>query len=579
LKFSSLAPYAVATAFNGVLVAGRLHDFSYDASTHVFFASHYRMEWFNLWDTRWYGGFSVAGYSPLSHQLMALLSYVSGLDLSFGILTIIALVFLIWSFQSLASTLDLRSAVLPWLLAFAPGLYLFMYSFGQLPALLSTAFGVAAASYLVLYVEKGGWRPLALSVLLASLSFFTHHLVSVSLAPLMLVVALSRARGLRSLRRIVTWGVIAAAVSAPILMQIINFVLTTPSQALIPHPSRGDVLVGSSSGPFFWGIYGPVIALAPVSFMVLLQERKRAMAALTAAYLVFGLGGTTPIPELVLGSYAYDILTFEKFSLWACLLMIIPLGYYLEHGLLRDFGRRAKGFKQVIFASFVVASLLVLYLGAAVSFQPPPPNLQGISSYLDVQTGDGFYITLGLGTWSRTLSIMTSHPTLDGGYNTARRIPLLAESGSESIDSAKFFPGGFDLVDQVLKGNYGIRWVVLGDSVYEPYLVANGFIKVREIAGALPVSIWTRGGYEEGFKETMVAKDETSYVWGLLPITALALAALIAVRKTKAISPVVITTDAMGTALPEARHSDCSRNDAPRGHDDTFRHHPVAIHP
>lgn len=267
------------------------------------------------------------------------------------------------------------------------------------------------------------------------------------------------------------------------------------------------------------------------------------MAALTAAYLVFGLGGTTPIPRLVLGSYIYDILTFEKFSLWACLLLIIPLAYYLEHGLLRDFGRRAKILKHSVLLSFVVASLLVLVLTATVSSQPPPPNLQGISSYLNAQTGDGFYITFGLGTWSRTLSIMTSHPTLDGGYNTARRIPLLAESGVETIDSAKFFPGGFELVDEVLKGNYGIRWVVLGDSVYEPYLIANGFTEVQEVAGALPVSIWTRGGYEEGFKETMVVKDETSYVWGLLPIAALALVALIAVRKPKATSSVVLTVD------------------------------------
>jgi hypothetical protein len=548
LKLNSVAPYAVAAAFNGVLVADRLYDSSYDASTHIFFASHYSTEWFSLWDTRWYGGFSVAGYSPLSHQLMALLSYGSGLDLSFGILTIVALTFLIWSLQRLASTLGLRSASLPWLLAFAPGLYLFMYSFGQLPALLSIAFGATAASFLALYLEKGGWRLLALSALLAALSFFTHHLVSVSLVPLMLVVALSRASGFRSFRRILTWGVIAAAIAAPILIQIVNFVLTTPSQAPILHPSRGDVLVGSASGPMFWGIYGPAIALAPISFMVLLQERKRGMAALTAVYLLFGLGGTTPIPRMVLGSYVYDILTFEKFSLLACLLMLIPLGYYLEHGLLRDYGHRARRFRQVVLAAFVIASLLVLYVGTTASFQPPPPNLQGISSYLDSQTGDGFYVTLGLGSWSRALSIMTSHPTLDGGYNTARRIPLLAGSGVESIDAAKFFPGGFDLVEQVLKGNYGIRWVVLGDTVFEPYLVANGFTRVQDVAGALPVSIWTRGGYEEGFKETMVANNTTSYVWGLLPISVLTLAALIAMWRPRPAGKAVITSDVSATA-------------------------------
>src|SRR5262245_34976294 len=51
---------------------------SYDFPTHVFFATHYQRGWWALWETRWFEGFDVASYPPLTHQLAALLGWVIG---------------------------------------------------------------------------------------------------------------------------------------------------------------------------------------------------------------------------------------------------------------------------------------------------------------------------------------------------------------------------------------------------------------------------------------------------------------------------------------------------------------------
>ena len=44
---------------------------------------------------------------------------------------------------------------------------------------------------------------------------------------------------------------------------------------------------------------------------------------------IFGLGGTTPLPKVLLGRY-FDILTFERFTLWAALMVLPLVGAFAE---------------------------------------------------------------------------------------------------------------------------------------------------------------------------------------------------------------------------------------------------------
>ena len=91
---------------------------SYDTNFHIFFASHYVHHWFDPWNLKWFAGFSQATYPPLTHQWIALLSYLMGLRMAYmavqflGILLLVVGVYrfsLLWvnpraaSFAALAS--------------------------------------------------------------------------------------------------------------------------------------------------------------------------------------------------------------------------------------------------------------------------------------------------------------------------------------------------------------------------------------------------------------------------------------------------------------------------------------------
>lgn len=64
----SLRPYLLlagaALLFNLGLSLSSFYDWNYDSWNHLFFASHYMNFWFDTWEPRWFGGFSVTSYPP-----------------------------------------------------------------------------------------------------------------------------------------------------------------------------------------------------------------------------------------------------------------------------------------------------------------------------------------------------------------------------------------------------------------------------------------------------------------------------------------------------------------------------------
>ena len=85
----------LALAIHGPLLVMQLPaTTSYDANLHIFFASHYAQHWFNPWNQKWFAGFSQTTYPPLTHQWIALLSYIVGLTEAFMLVQLAAVVLL-----------------------------------------------------------------------------------------------------------------------------------------------------------------------------------------------------------------------------------------------------------------------------------------------------------------------------------------------------------------------------------------------------------------------------------------------------------------------------------------------------
>ncbi|MCD6458858.1 MAG: hypothetical protein J7K82_08450, partial [Thermoproteales archaeon] len=89
-NLKKLAPAAILSlSLNGLMALIGTYKYSYDAYTHIFFADHYRRSWFSLWEPRWYRGFLITTYPPLTHQLLALISFAVGIETSFPVMILI----------------------------------------------------------------------------------------------------------------------------------------------------------------------------------------------------------------------------------------------------------------------------------------------------------------------------------------------------------------------------------------------------------------------------------------------------------------------------------------------------------
>lgn len=531
--------YLAVISVNTFLVLLRVYEISYDAYTHMFFAKHYMEDWFSLWETKWYGGFMITGYPPLSHQIVAILAKFIDLSYAFGIVLMFSIILLIYAitkfFENLLKT---ETKLIPVLLMFTPSIYLFAYCFGQLPTILATSFTILAATYFKKSLVSRGLKSLPILLLASmygSLTIITHHITAFFLLPSLIlttfleyIVNSKRTRKflLNILAKLALFTILALIFSLPIIYHIVKFILTTPRQAPIPHASRENIFNDIvSSITFFWGVYGPLAILLPLAFYVLLDKRRYVLTIYLLMLFIFGLGGVTPIPRLLLGNELYEILTFDKFSFWTSILAVPLVAYYLKYEL---GGLTAKTLLtiRIVLLLFIISSTLTVLMPRAIPLQPPRPDIDAIANYLNEQEGMGFYVTLGLGTWFQELSLKTNKPTLDGGYNTARTIPVLVHSGVESIDSAKIFPNGTVFINILLSraGDYGIRWVIVGDKAFEKIVSEKGFRKVFEVGN---VTIWERKDYVKGFLRTYRQKNIRSYLWGIIPLAILSLTIIV----------------------------------------------------
>ena len=531
MKVEHVLSMASIAAFSAQLALG-LQWSSYDAHTHAFLASHYVRWWFNSYDPRWYGGFSAMGYPPLFHQLVALLSFPLGIQVSYSLVSLVAYLVAVGGTYSLARAQGLANSwTIPILLSM-PSLFLFSFVFGQQPTILATGLAFISASRLARWLEGGRSMDLLSASLAASLALMSHHVTAALLIPLLALAVYARAR---SPARLAAWALLSLMISTPIIYGLAFFIHTTPAQSPIPHATRENILTSMDrSMMFFWGIYGFLPALLPYLISEARSDRRTVpLLTLSLILLLLGLGGSTPLPRILFWRL-WDVLTYEKFSLWSSLALGVLAAHLLgrvEHLHRKYLGRVApRGLKSVLGTSVVVAllasAIVASHASTIAGTQPPRPDIHEVASYLDWNCNSTLYLTLGMGTWSRELSYMVSHArTLDGGYNTARRLPVLAESGVENIDSAKHFPNGLRALRSVLARwhELGLGCILVEDPSYDKVLEGFGFREVAVLGEGVPVGVWMSPGVPSTLHVRVPRPSwMAELLWGIWPSMILA---------------------------------------------------------
>ena len=527
----------LALAVHGPLLLMQLPIRSYDGNFHVFFASHYAQNWFNPWNVKWFAGFSQTTYPPLPHQWMALFSHFIGLTASYMVVQLIAILLLpvgvyryakIWVGDRAASYAAIGSV-------FLGSLSMLVYEAGQLSTTTAIPIYLNAIPYLYDWCRAANRRALVKGLVLVFCAAVAHHATLIFgsvlfILPVVWLAIIDRNAEREGEQQTVTNVIGRAAMFAGLSIAGIIIVLLPYWVALlkypitqmpIPHASRSNFLLNPGWGVnYFLVPYGALIFALP--FIVVIGSMDKRLRPLLYGFwltFLFGLGGTTPVPKLLLGR-AYEVLTFERFAFWATL-MALPLTGLLVVRLVNRFGKKAA---VPIWISAAMSCALAV---GFVTFRPidldPTLNLRPVIDFLNRDGHDRYrYLTLGFGSQLAKISTYSNAGTVDGDYNSARSLPEMTQYGAAQITSSKYYGiAGMESLRAILKhaNHYGLRWIFVRDRFYEPLVTFAGWHKIDTYDNGL-ITVWSKDDVPPA---TPIESDQMPPVWhgimwGILPI-------------------------------------------------------------
>ena len=530
-----LALLLVALAVHGPLLLMQLPAGSFDTNFHIFLASHYAHHWLNPWNEKWFAGFSQTTYPPLTHQWIALFSTVAGLKLGYMLVQLIAVLLLpvgvfrfarIWVDDRAASYAALGSI-------FLGALAFLVYEAGQLATVTSAALYLNALPYFYEWSTEVSGRALIKGIALSLTAAAAHHVTLIFgviffAGPVLWVACLDARDEPRntSLAGVITRALIfvvlvGVGVGIVLLPYWITLIQHPIHQIPIPHDSRNNFLLNSITAINYFLIpYGALILALP--FIFLRGSASRRLRPLLVGFwlsLIFGLGGTTPLPRWLLGR-AYDILTFERFTLWATLLAM-PIVGLLSVQLLDRY--RTKAAVGLSLAAVVTIGAALAWLTANPYRPAETMDVSPVISFLNRDGHDSYrYLTLGFGSQLAEVSTYTNASSVDGDYNSARLLPEMTHYGSAQLTNAKFYgSAGMASLRAMLEhaNRYGLKYIFVHDSFYEPLLTFAGWRQIESFNHG-EITAWSKDDVPPAHRidSDAVPPALMGLLWGTLPI-------------------------------------------------------------
>jgi hypothetical protein len=508
---------------------------SFDTNFHIFLASHYVHHWFNPWNEKWFAGFSQTTYPPLTHQWIALVSTVAGLKMGYMLVQLIGVLLLpvgvfrfarIWVDERAASYAALGSI-------FLGALAFLVYQAGQLATVTSAALYLNALPYFYEWSAESSGRSLVKGIAVSLTAAAAHHVTlifgTVLFAGPVLWVALLDAREGRTRgsiaavisRAFLFAGLVVVGVGIVLLPYWLTLIQHPIHQIPIPHDSRSNFLLNSITGINYFVIpYGALILALPfIIFRGATLPRLRPLLFGFWLTMIFGLGGTTPLPRWLLGR-AYDVLTFERFTFWATL-MAMPIVGLLAIELLDRFRNKA---------AVGLSLAAVATIGAALAWLTANPyrptgttNVAPVIAFLNRDGHDSYrYLTLGFGSELAQVSTYTDASSVDGDYNSARLLPEMTQYGSAQLTNAKFYgSAGMASLRAMLEhaNRYGLKYIFVHDSYYEPLLTFVGWRKTETFDNG-EITAWSKDDVPPAHRiqSDAIPPAWMGLLWGTLPI-------------------------------------------------------------
>jgi len=476
--------YVITALILGLVFHGTSMFFTlettYDALIHLFFADHYATSWFEPWNYKWYTGFTVMSYPPLVHQSIALLSMIGGLK--FGLFSVAFIAILL----------------------FITGVYRFVFSssfvetlhiFGQLPSIIGISVLMHALPEIYSWLKTGKYWYLATSLSLIAVTVTSHHVTPIFgmvffIFPLIGMVIMDVAsEQVGSIKKVRFKIFITSFLT--LFKRIIGFGLS--SLVII----IGCILV------FFLIPWGILLVLLPYIFYRYYSKRYLFFGLSITLLTILGTGGTTAIPRLILGETAFNILTLDRFTLWASIMALPLFGefvYRFVDGDLKVLIQSKFGavYHRIIggllAGLFVFMTIFTMSLGYFRPSQPQKIKMLPIVNFLNQDDHDKWrFLTLGFGDQMAWLSTQTNALTVDGNYHSARRLPELTTRPIERLENSKFKGvAGIGSLQQFLTTpeKYHLKYIFSNDKFYDPILYFCGWQRLRQLENG--IMVWER---------------------------------------------------------------------------------------
>jgi hypothetical protein len=552
-----LAALLIGIIFHSTAIFFTLEN-TYDALIHLFFGNHYAKSWFEPWNYSWYTGFTVMGYPPLVHQCIAALSFIGGLKFGLFTLAVIAIILFITGVYrfSLLITGHRNVAGYAALLAiFSSSFIETLHIFGQLPSIIGISILMHSLPEIYLWLKTGNKKYYFTSISLIAVTVCSHHVTPLFgmiffIFPLIGMVVMDAAREkvdsyeevklklfvqtlFLLLKRIIAFGFTAVfLIVFCILPYWINSKNNPITQVPIPHGSRDNFLEVTSSGLMFFLIpWGILLFLLPYIFYRYYSKRYIFFGLSITLLTVLGTGGTTSIPLVILGKNAFNILTLDRFTLWAAIMSLPMFGEFvyrliecdLRVSLEERFGSVYYKIITGLFAgSFLFIAVFTVTLGYFRPFQPQKINTLPIINFLNQDQHDQWrYLPLGFGDQMATLSFQTKALTVDGNYHSARRLPELTSRAVERLENSKFRGlEGIGSLQQFLTvpEKYNLKYVFSNDKFYDPILYFCGWHRLTQLENG--IMVWEKLNVPPVSK--ILPFDDVplhqKLMWGIIPL-------------------------------------------------------------
>lgn len=548
----------MAIAFHGVSIFFTLET-TYDALIHLCFAEHYATNWFEPWNYKWYTGFTVMGYPPLVHQSIALFSLIGGLKFGLFSIAFIAIILFItgvYNFSLLITSNRNTAGYAAIAAVFSSSFAETLHVFGQLPSIIGISVLMHALPEIYSWIKTGKHKHLWSSLSLLAVTITSHHVTPIFgmvffIFPLFGIAVMDTAydrlksyKGVtfsiflktftKLFKRILIFGLSSLAL---IVFCILPYWMNTKNnpitQVPIPHGSRDNFLDVTSSGLVFFLIpWGIVLFILPYLFYRLYAKRYLIFGLSFTLLIILGTGGTTPIPRLILGENAFNILTLDRFTLWASIMALPIFGEFLYRFIEGDLKERLQAkfgavFHRLLGGIMVCGVIITLTFTVNLSYfkpsQPQKIKMLPILNFLNQDQHDHWrFLPLGFGDQMAWLSAQTNAMTVDGNYHSARRLPELTTRAVERLENSKFRGiEGLGSLQQFLTvpEKYHLKYVFSNDKFYDPILYFCGWQRLRQLENG--IMVWEKLNVKP--LPSIITKDDIplfqKILWGSIPVT------------------------------------------------------------